>query len=44
MFNQSVYTVDENGGPAQLALVLSNPSSTVVTVQVTTTDRSANGE
>ena len=44
MFNQSVYSVDENDGPAQLTMTLSNPSSTVVTVQVTTTDGSANGE
>ena len=44
MFNQSTYGVDENGGSAQLTLILSNSSSTVITVQVATTDGSANGE
>ena len=44
MFNQSMYSVDENGGPAQPVLILSNPSSSVVTVQVITTDGSATGE
>ena len=44
MFNRSVYSVDENGEPAQPALILSNPSSAAVTLQVVTTDGSANGE
>ena len=34
-FNQSMYTINENEGPVQPVLVLSNPSSTDVTVQVT---------
>ena len=34
-FNQSMYSVDENEGPAQAVLVLSNPSSTSITIQVT---------
>ena len=44
MFNQSMYSVVENAGPAQPVLVLSNPSSTATTVQVTNTDGSATGE
>ena len=44
MFNQSTYRVDEDDGPAQPVLVLSNPSSTDITVQVTNTDGSATGE
>ena len=43
MFNQSMYSVDENSGPVQPALILSNPSSNSVTVQVITTDGSATG-
>jgi len=43
-FNQSMYSVDEDAGPAQPTLVLSNPSSTAFTVQVTNTDGSATGE
>jgi len=44
MFNQSMYSVIENAGPARPTLVLSNPSSTDITVQVTNTDGSATGE
>ena len=44
MFSESTYNVSEDGGPAQLKIVLSNPSSTDVTVQVTTNDGSATGE
>ena len=44
MFNQSAYIVDENGGSAQLTLILSNPSSVAVTLLVATTDGLANGE
>jgi len=43
-FNQSMYSVDEDVGPARPALVLSNPSSTDITVQMTNTDGSATGE
>ena len=43
MFEQSAYSVDENGGPARPALVLSNPSSMEFNVTVTSTDRSATG-
>ena len=44
MFNETMYFVDENTGPAQPVLVLSNPSSMTFTVQVTNTDGSAIGE
>ena len=44
MFNQLMYNVDEDAGPAQLVLVLSNPSSSDITVQVITEDGSATGE
>ena len=43
-FNQTTYSVDEDDGPAQPELVLSNPSSTDITVQVTSSDGSATGE
>jgi len=43
-FNQSTYSVNENEGPAQPTLILSNPSSTTFTVQVANTDGSATGE
>jgi len=36
-FSQSTYRVDENDGPVQPVLVLSNPSSTDTTVLVTDT-------
>ena len=44
MFNQSMYNVEEDDGPAQLILVLSNPSSSDITVQVITEDGSATGK
>ena len=34
MFNQTTYSVDEDGGPVQPVLVLSNPSATEFTVRV----------
>ena len=43
-FSQSAYSVGENSGMVQITLVLSNPSSTDITIQVTNTDGSANGE
>ena len=33
-FKQPAYIVSENDGPAQFVLILSNPSSTDITVQV----------
>ena len=44
MFSQSMYTVYESAGLARPVLVLSNPSSTDITVQVTNTDGTATGE
>ena len=43
-FDQTVYNVDEDDGSAQPVLVLSNPSSTDITVVVFSTDGSATGE
>ena len=44
MFNQSSYTVDEGFGPAQPVLVLSNPSSTDITVQMRDIQNTATSE
>ena len=44
MFEQTTYSVDEDDGPAPPVLVLSNPSSTEITVEVFNTDGSATGE
>ena len=43
-FSQPIYSVDEDSGPAQTELVLSNPSSTNITIQVLNSDGSANSE
>jgi len=43
-FSQSTYSVDEDDGPVQPVLVLSNPSSTDITVQVGSNDITATGE
>ena len=43
-FNQLVYNVDEDDGPAQPVLVFSNPSSTDITISVFSTYRSATGK
>ena len=43
-FGQPTYSVNEDDGPAQLVLVLSNPSSTDITVQVGDTQNTATGE
>ena len=43
-FSQPTYSVNEDAGPMKPVLVLSNPSSTNITVQVFTTDGSATGE
>ena len=44
-FSQVTYSVGENNVMVQIELVLSNPSSTNIIVQVFNTDRSAaNGE
>ena len=44
MFNQTTYSVDEDDGPAKPVLVLSNPSSTDITVQVRDTQNTATSE
>ena len=43
-FSQTAYSIDEDDGPAQPTLVLSNPSSIAITVQVTSGGGSATGE
>jgi len=43
-FNQLAYTVNEDSQLAQLMLVLDNPPLSDITVQLSTTDRSAIGE
>ena len=43
-FNQSMYSFTEDDGPAQPVLVLSNPSSTDITVQVTDIGNTATSE
>ena len=42
-FDNARYTVNEDDGLVQPVLVLSNPSSFVVSLQVITTDVTANG-
>ena len=44
MFSETTYRVSEGDGLAQIGLVLSGPSSTATTVQLTNTDGSATGE
>ena len=44
MFSEPMYSVDEDAGPAQPVLVLSNPSSMDIMVTVTDTEGSAIGE
>ena len=44
MFSQSAYTVNENDVLAQAVLVLSNPLSIDITVELYNTDGSATGE
>ena len=44
IFNQLLYSVNEDDGPAQPVLVLSNPSSTDITVQARDTQNTATSE
>ena len=44
MLSQTMYSINEDAGPAQPQLVLSNTSSTDITVQVISTNGSATGE
>ena len=41
MFSERRYSVNENAGPAEPVLVLSNPSSMTFTVQVRSVDNTA---
>ena len=43
-FDELTYNVDERSGMAQVALVLSNPLSSDLTIEVTTTDVTALGK
>ena len=43
MFEQQSYSVNEGGGKVEPVLVLSNPSSTEITVELMITDGSATG-
>ena len=43
-FNQSTHTINEDDGLVTIVLILSDPSTTDITVQVLTTDGSATGE
>jgi len=42
-FDQSAYSFNENVGLVQIALVLSNPSSDDITIQVKSSDNTAQG-
>ena len=44
IFDQSAYIVDEDNGPVQPVLVLSNPSTVLIVVQVNSSDGSAVGK
>ena len=41
MFDRRMYSVDENAGPAQPMIVLSNPSSMNMTVEVRNVNNTA---
>ena len=43
-FGHAMYTINENAGAVQVSLILSNPSSTVVMIQVFNADGSATGK
>ena len=43
-FNQSTYHVNENDMTVEIAAILSNPSSTDITVEVGSNDDTANSE
>ena len=43
-FGHAMYTINENAGVVQVSLTLSNPSSTVVMMQVFNADGSATGK
>ena len=43
-FEQMTYNIDEDNGLVQPVLVLSNPSSTTITIEVLSIDESATGK
>ena len=43
-FNQSTYSVNESSGPVQPVLVLSNPSTVNISVQLMNNDNTAIGK
>ena len=43
-FNQSTYNINENSGPVQLVMVLSNPLTFGITVEIINNDNTANGK
>ena len=43
-FEEQTYSINETDGKVEPVLVLSNPSSSVITVQVFSTDGSATGK
>lgn len=43
-FDQSTYSVNESDGVVRPYLVLSNPSSTAITIQILNSDISSTGE
>ena len=43
-FNQSTYSISEGDGLLQPVLILSNPSSTDITVQIRTNDNTTTGK
>ena len=43
-FNQSLYSINEDEGPAKLTIILSNPLSVGFNVEVFSTDGSATGK
>ena len=43
-FSQPVYSIDEDSGEVEIQLLFSNPSSTVITVEVTSEEINATGK
>ena len=43
-FSQPSYNIDENSGAIEILLLFSNPSSTAITVEVTSEEINATGE
>ena len=43
-FNQSSYSIEENDGPVQIGIILSNPSSTDIMIEVLNIHEPATGK